>query len=142
MVHARTGSRPLSARGESPTAAVRLAGLRTREPRRCRGRINGGCNGFGMAFDGSGNLWVASSGGLSLPSNIYEFGPSGGASSTSSLVSTIPFADGTCAAALSFSKDGLHLYLARQFCGNGGDVVEVSPTDGSVVRTLTHPSRC
>ncbi len=90
-----------------------------------------------MAFDGSGNLWVASSGGLSLPSNIYEFGPSGGASSTSSLVSTIPFADGTCAAALSFSKDGLHLYLARQFCGNGGDVVEVSQTDGSVVRTLT-----
>ena len=47
-----------------------------------------------------------------------------------------PYPSGTCASGLAFRKDGQYLYMARQFCGNGSDVVEVGTTDGSVLRTL------
>src|SRR4029453_3055958 len=102
--------------------------------------FNGGCNGFGMAFDSAGNLFVVAYGGLSLPSRLYKFGSSGGTAGSENLLAS--YSNGTCASALSFSKDGQHLYMARQFCGSGGDVVEVNTTNGSVIRTVATGINC
>ena len=41
-----------------------------------------------------------------------------------------------CVQGLAFSKDGEHLFMARQGCGTGGNVVEISPVDGHVIRTV------
>ena len=92
----------------------------------------------GTAWDHDGNLWA-----LNYPTGkLYRFLPSGGNASAATLVGTLP--DTTpptgmtsCPHGLAFSKDGQHLYVARQFCGGGGDVVELSMADASIVRNVT-----
>ncbi len=88
------------------------------------------------AFDGAGNLYVSTYSADNARGGIYKFGPSGGTAGDENRLNAAPYPTGTCASQLAFSKDGQHLYLARQFCGNGGDVVEVSTTNGAVLRTL------
>ena len=95
----------------------------------------------GMAFDQSGNMYVATY----FEGNIYKFGPSGGTASPAQRLTATPYPSGTsgdCLSGLAFSKDGQHLYMARQFCGNGGDVIEISPTDGSMLRTVAGGISC
>jgi len=93
----------------------------------------------GMAFDHSGNMYVATY----FEGNIYKFGPSGGTASPAQLVTTTPYPSTNCLSGLAFSKDGQHLYMARQFCGEAGsDVVEISPTDGSIIRELVTGIGC
>ncbi|MBY0278935.1 Ig-like domain-containing protein, partial [Candidatus Binatia bacterium] len=90
---------------------------------------------IGVAFDPNGQLYVAD-----LPSgHIYRFGPDGGAASPATRITSEPSPHaGTCAAGLAFSKDGQHLYLARQFCNAFyGEVWEISPSDGSPLRQVT-----
>ncbi len=93
----------------------------------------------GMAFDPSGNMYVATY----FEGNIYKFGPSGGTANPAQLVTTTPYSSTNCLSGLAFSKDGQHLYMARQFCGEAGsDVVEISPTDGSIIRELVTGMGC
>lgn len=91
----------------------------------------------GMAFDRDGNLYVAHFAANALEGGIYKFGPGGGTAGPEARLNATPYAAGTNASGLAFSKDGEHLYLARQFGGGfNGDIVEVDTTDGSVLRTL------
>jgi hypothetical protein len=99
----------------------------------------GGCAGAaGMAFDRDGNLFVVDE----ADGHLYKFGPSGGIANASTRVTASPYAIGTCVQGLAFSKDGEHLYMARQGCGAGGDVVEISPLDGHVIRTVAPSILC
>ena len=93
-------------------------------------------NPAGMAFDADGNLYVSTYSADNARGGIYKFGPSGGTAGDENRLNATPYPTGTCASQLAFSKDGQHLYLARQFCGSGGNVVEVSTTTGAVLRTL------
>jgi hypothetical protein len=96
-------------------------------------------NPAGMAFDSENNLYVADYAGYSSQGGLYKFPPSGGVAGPAYRLNASPYASGTCASGLAFSKDGKHLYMARQGCNGDvipGDVVEVSTTDGSVLRTL------
>jgi hypothetical protein len=94
-------------------------------------------NPAGMAFDSAGNLYVADYAGTHVAAGgVYKFGPAGGTAGIQNRLNPVGYPPGTCASGLAFSKDGKHLYLARQGCGSGGDVVEISPTDGSVIRKL------
>jgi kumamolisin len=92
----------------------------------------------GTAWDPGGNLWA-----MNYPTGkLYEFAPAGGIAGTGTLIGTLPDVTPpvglpSCPHGLAFSKDGQHLYLARQFCGSGGDVVELSMTDASIVRNVT-----
>jgi len=92
----------------------------------------------GTAWDHDGNLWA-----LNYPNGrLYKFPPAGGTASAGTLVGTLPDVTPptgltSCPHGLAFSKDGQHLYVARQFCGFGGDVVEVSMADASIVKNLT-----
>jgi hypothetical protein len=92
----------------------------------------------GTTWDVRGNLWV-----MNYPTGkLYKFPPVGGAATDATLVGQVPNATPptglpSCPHGLTFSKDGQHLYLARQFCGGGGDVVEISTEDASLVRSLT-----
>ena len=83
---------------------------------------------IGLAFDTSGNLFVIDkSNGF-----LYKFGPAGGVASTATLVNTTPIAgspDG-----LAFDQDG-RLYMSRPI-GGTGDVVELDPATGTVIRTV------
>ncbi len=93
----------------------------------------GGCAGAaGMAFDRQGSLYVVDE----ADGHLYKFGPAGGVANASTRVTTTPYPIGACVQGLAFSKDGDQLYMARQGCGTGGDVVEISPTDGHVIRTV------
>lgn len=92
----------------------------------------------GTAWDAAGNLWA-----LNYPTGkLYKFTASGGIAGSATLVGTVPGATPpnglpTCPHGLAFSKDGQHLYLARQFCGSGGDVVEISTADASIIGNVT-----
>ena len=85
----------------------------------------------GTAWDPQGNLWAMDYGN----GNLYKFPPAGGSASAGTLVGTVNASN--CPHGLAFSKDGQHLYLAEQFCGFGGDVVELSLADASIVKHLT-----
>lgn len=84
---------------------------------------------IGLAFDNAGNLFVADQ-----PDGcLYKFPPSGGIASAGTQVGC-PLGGPT---GLAFSSDGSHLYMARQ---QAGDVVEVSPSTGAVLRTIASVS--
>jgi hypothetical protein len=80
----------------------------------------------GLAFDASGNLYA----GDAANGFIYKFGPAGGVASTTTQLNgtAIPGLIG----GLAFTKDG-RLYLARN---DAGDVVEIDPSNGTVIRTV------
>ncbi len=101
---------------------------------------NGACFGpTGMAYDQFGNMYVATY----LEGNIYKFGPSGGTANPAQLINATPYASTNCLSGLAFSKDGQHLYMARQFCASGGgDVIEIRPTDGSIIREVVPAISC
>jgi hypothetical protein len=99
----------------------------------------GGCAGAaGMAFDRDGNLFVVDV----ADGHLYKFGPAGGVANASTRITTTPYVIGTCVQGLAFSKDGEHLYMARQGCVPGGNVVEISRTDGHIVRTVAPNIPC
>ena len=86
----------------------------------------GGIGPIGVAFDPSGNLFV----GNYTTGFLYKFGPAGGVASAATQVNTT--AIGGQPAGLSFTKDG-HLFLARQV---RGDVVELDPSTGTIIRRV------
>jgi hypothetical protein len=99
----------------------------------------GGCAGAaGMAFDPIGNLFVVDE----ADGHLYKFGPAGGIANATTRITTTPYVIGTCVQGLAFSKDGEHLYMARQGCGTGGDVVEISAVDGHIIRTVAPSILC
>jgi len=87
---------------------------------------NCGVGPIGMTFDASGNLYVADRD----SDTLYKFGPDGGTASTATQVNKAPMGGPT---GLTFSRDGRRLYATRYY---NADVVELSPTDGSVIRTV------
>ena len=100
------------------------------------GFVNSGTNGIGpigLAFDPSGNLFV----GNYFTGFLYKFSPAGGVASAATQLNTNAHKEAI--AGLAFTKDG-RLYLARQlatevgFCATGGDVVEVDPSNGAILR--------
>jgi sugar lactone lactonase YvrE len=85
-----------------------------------------GCGPLGVAFDVSGNLFV-----VDIQNGfLYKFGPGGGVAGPSTQVNTVPIPG--VPAGLAFSKDG-RLYSTRPLAG---DVVELSTSTGTVVRTI------
>ncbi len=86
----------------------------------------------GMAFDASGNFYVADDN----TGNIYKFPPSGGVAGSGTLLTKTPLNPGV--AGLAFGKDG-ELY-ATQVATTGnvytGAVVQVDTSTGAVVRTV------
>ena len=102
-------------------------------------RVLGGCAGAaGLAFDRDGILYVVDE----ADGHLYRFGPAGGVANASTRVTTSPYAIGTCVQGLAFSEDGKQLYMARQGCVPGGNVVEISPTDGHIIRTVAPNIPC
>jgi hypothetical protein len=86
---------------------------------------------IGVAFDQSDNLYVADS----ADGNLYRFQPGGG-SAADARVSQSPI-PGT-PKGLAVTPDG-RLYLARE---HAGDVVELDPATGKVLRTVASGLRC
>lgn len=95
------------------------------------GFVNSGIGGIGpvgLAFDASGNLFV----GDYFTGFLYKFGPGGGVASAATQLNNVAHVGAI--AGLAFTKDG-RLYLARQLAA-GGDVVEVDPTNGAIMRRV------
>ena len=93
----------------------------------------------GFAWDPQGNLYAINYG--FNGGDLYRF-PAGSLPSVADAgtrITSTQYASGTCTHGLAFSKDGTHLYLARQFCGSGGDVVEISTIDGHIIRNVAPP---
>jgi DNA-binding beta-propeller fold protein YncE len=86
----------------------------------------------GIAFDQSDNLYVVDS----ADSNIYWFGLDGGTASPSNRLTPSPIAGGPLGMAIG--PDG-HIYVARH---NAGDVVEIDPASGAVLRTVATGITC
>jgi hypothetical protein len=102
------------------------------------GFVNSGTGGIGpigLAFDSSGNLFV----GNYFTGFLYKFGPTGGVASAATRLNSVAHVGAI--AGLAFTKDG-RLYLARQLAGAavnggvGGDVVEVDPSNGAILRRV------
>src|SRR5262245_21780369 len=91
--------------------------------------VPNGLGPIGLAFDPSGNLFV----GNYVTGFLYKFPPTGGVASPATQVNSS--AIGGHPAGLSFGKDG-RLYLGRQTPGDGGDVVELNPADGTILRVV------
>lgn len=81
---------------------------------------------LGIAFDQSDNLYVADS----FDGNIYRFQPGGGPASTSTQVTQSPIPGQITGLVISSSGD---MYVARY---QAGDVVQVDPLNGQVIRTI------
>jgi hypothetical protein len=108
---------------------------------------NGGFNcigPIGIAFGPDGSLYVSNEANTSLNTTgyptaevLYKFGPSGGIASQATMLPTYWGAI-WCPVGLSWSKDGDHLYLARQGCGYSGfgDLFEINPTTGASIRQV------
>ena len=98
-----------------------------------------GCRGAGgMAFDPSGNLFVADG----RSGNIYKFGSSGGTVGAPTLVTTLALEPSI--SGLTFGLDG-KLYAA--FYATTGDfftgaVREINPANGTIVRTVSTAITC
>lgn len=90
----------------------------------------------GMAFDAAGNLYVINA----FEGHIYRFGPSGGTANAGTRITAIPLP--SFPIGLAFGRDGRRLYVSRHFGGAGGDIVEISPEDGHIVRTVASDLNC
>ena len=90
-----------------------------------------GCPGpYGLAFDPSGNLFVADL----VNGNLYKFPPGGGVANNSTLVGTV----GPSLAGLVFDSSG-HLFAARNATTGDyttGAVIQLNPANASVIQTL------
>jgi sugar lactone lactonase YvrE len=87
---------------------------------------------FGVASDASGRIFV------SAQANLYRFGPTGGPAAPAR-VNSAPI--GRAINGLTFGVDG-RLYASRLTGERTGDIVELDPSDGSVVRSLTDEFPC
>jgi hypothetical protein len=88
----------------------------------------GGVGPIGLAFDAAGNLFV----GDIYTGFLYKFGPGGGVASGATQLNAVAHVGAI--AGLAFTKDG-RLYLARQVAA-GGDVVEIDPSNGAILRRV------
>jgi uncharacterized repeat protein (TIGR01451 family) len=88
-----------------------------------------GAGPVGLAFDGSSNLLVAAAGSASL----HKVPPGGGTAAGTRIRDGYGHAAG-----LAFDKTG-RLYMAR---GLDGDVVEINPASGEVLRTVVSGLPC
>jgi hypothetical protein len=84
---------------------------------------------MGVAFDGHGKLFAVDN----TDGNLYRFSSAGGSASASSLVSTLPIPG--YLVGLAFDKAG-DLFVAREEVEGLGDVAEIDPTNGAVIRTV------
>jgi uncharacterized repeat protein (TIGR01451 family) len=89
----------------------------------------GGAGPGGLAFDGSGNLFV----GVNTSATLHKVPPGGGTASSTMLRGGYPSITG-----LTFDKSG-RLYMARV---NQHDVVELNPANGAVIRTAATGFAC
>ena len=98
------------------------------------GGVNFGCYGaYGMAFDSSGNLYVADK----PTGNIYRFGPLGGVANSSTLLTSKALGPST--SALAFDAAGEFFAARVATTGsflNTGDIVQVDPSTGAIVREV------
>jgi Bacterial Ig-like domain (group 1)/Thrombospondin type 3 repeat len=98
-----------------------------------------GCPGaFGIAFDGSGNLYVADN----PTGNIYKFPPGGGVANSGTLLTSTPI--GPSLGGLAFDMSG-HLFAGRDATtGNftTGAVLQIDPSTGAVLHTVASGLTC
>jgi len=87
---------------------------------------------IGLAFDGANRLYVIARG------NLYRFGSDGG-TAAAHRVNSRPIAGSV--AGLAFDGSG-HLFLARWTNGRTGDVVQLDPGTGAVVRQVANNIAC
>ena len=92
----------------------------------------GGIGPIGVAFDTAGRMFVADQ----QDNFVYRFGRGGGTADAAHRLNTKAFGQPT---GLAFSRDGRHLYVAER---SRGDVLEISPSDGRVIRTVASGLRC
>src|SRR4051794_34688983 len=93
----------------------------------------GGKGPVGVAFDAVGNLYVTAGDGL------YRFGPAGGRADRAHRVNAAPIPG--ILAGLAFGRDGA-LYAARWTKGRVGDIVQLDPSTGRVVRQVADGLTC
>lgn len=84
---------------------------------------------MGLAFDSRGTLFAVDN----TDGNLYKFSSAGGSASASSLVSISPIPG--YLVGLAFDKAG-ELFVAREEVEGPGDVVQIDPTTGAVIRTV------
>jgi len=84
---------------------------------------------MGLAFDSHGTLFAVDN----TDGNLYKFSSAGGSASASSLVSTSPIPG--YLVGLAFDKAG-ELFVAREEVEGPGDVAQIDPTTGAVIRTV------
>src|SRR4051794_8576941 len=87
----------------------------------------------GLAFDGAGRLIVSRGG------DLYRFGPEGGSADDAHLMHRATGDE--INAALAFGQGG-RLYATRWTDGRNGDVVELNPETGDVVRQVAADIPC
>ncbi len=103
------------------------------------GGINFTCAGaYGLAFDKAGNLYVS----YAPTGDIYKFPPGGGVADAGTLLTTT--AIGPTLAGLVFDKAGNFFASRDATTGNflTGAVLQVSPADGTVTRTVASNLTC
>jgi hypothetical protein len=91
----------------------------------------------GLAFDSSSATTAALFVMDYFDGFLYKFPPGGGVASPATQVNTTAIPGSP--AGLAFSLDFAHLYLARQAAG---DLVEISPTTGAILRTVATGLPC
>ena len=87
---------------------------------------------IGVAFDQSDNLYVVDN----ADGNLYRFAPGGGVAADATRVTESRLPGGP--SGLAIGRDG-RLYLAR---GGTGDVVEIDPANGRILRSVAGGIRC
>jgi len=103
------------------------------------GNVNVGCIGaYGLAFDPSGNLYVADD----PTGNVYKFSSMGGIADSGTLLTSTPLGPGTTG--LAFDKSG-HLFASRLATTGDfttGDVIQVNPSTGAIIREVASGLVC
>ena len=101
--------------------------------------INLGCGGVaGIAFDSSGNLYANDE----VDGNIYKFPPGGGVAGAGTQLNASSIGEGLTG--LVFDSSG-NLFASRIATGgnfNTGVVLQIDPSDGSVMRTISSGLTC